>query len=250
MNSAYLGAVIGAVAGLVTGLGSALIALRVARSQDASARELQRRQWRADTLRDCYSQVGGTHRRFMLAWLGWWDEYNADRKREQHAELMQAASAFAAACTAVRIYAPEYVVELLMNLRKLTLNSMSSRKSTATASVGPSPRKPSTTNCVPRLTTRCRRSSAPLASASKKYSAAPSADPHGPAAWWATWPGEATPEPDLPHTGAAPLRSGRYAQIFGREDVDSASVPALLLPALLSWFWPGAGVGSGAWVPA
>jgi hypothetical protein len=120
MNSAYLVTVIGAVAGLVTGLGSALIALRVARSQDASAQELQRRQWRADTLRDCYSQVGGTHRRFMLAWLGWWDEYNTDRKREQYAELMQAASAFAAACTAVRIYAPEYVVEPLMNLRKLT----------------------------------------------------------------------------------------------------------------------------------
>jgi hypothetical protein len=120
MNSAYLVAVIGAVAGLVTGLGSALIALRVARSQDVSARELQRQQWRADTLRDCYSQVGGTHRRFMLAWLDWWDEYNGDRKREQHAELMQAASAFAAACTAVRIYAPEYVVELLMDLRKLT----------------------------------------------------------------------------------------------------------------------------------
>jgi hypothetical protein len=117
MNSAYLVAVIGAAAGLVTGLGSALIALRVARSQGASARELQRRQWRADTLRDCYRQVGGTHRRFML---GWWDEYNADRKREQHAELMQAASAFAAACTAVRIYAPECVVELLMNLRALT----------------------------------------------------------------------------------------------------------------------------------
>lgn len=120
MNSAYLVAVIGAVAGLVTGLGSALIALRVATSQDASARELQRRQWRADTLRDCYSQVGGTHRRFMLAWLGWWDEYNADRKREQYDELMQAASAFAAACTAVRLYAPEYVVEPLMHLRKLT----------------------------------------------------------------------------------------------------------------------------------
>jgi hypothetical protein len=120
MNSVYVVAAIGAVAGLVTGMGSALIALRVARSQDASARELQRRQWRADTLRDCYSQVGGTHRRFMLAWLNWWDEYNADRKREQHAELMQAASAFAAACTAVRIYAPEYVVELLMNLRKQT----------------------------------------------------------------------------------------------------------------------------------
>jgi hypothetical protein len=120
MNSAYVVAVIGAVAGLVTGLGSALIALKVATSQGASARELQRRQWRADTLRDCYSQVGGTHRRFMLAWLDWWDEYNADRKREQHAELMQAASAFAAACTAVRIYAPEDVVELLMNLRKLT----------------------------------------------------------------------------------------------------------------------------------
>jgi hypothetical protein len=120
MNSAYLVALIGAVAGLVTGLGSALIALKVARSQDASARELQRRQWRADTLRDCYGQVGGTHRRFMLAWLDWWDEYNADRKREQHAELMQAASAFAAACTAVRIYAPHYVVEPLMNLRELT----------------------------------------------------------------------------------------------------------------------------------
>jgi hypothetical protein len=120
MNSAYVVAVIGAAAGLVTGLGSALIALRVATSQDASARELQRRQWRADTLRDCYSQVGGTHRRFMLAWLGWWDEYNADRNHEQHAELMQAASAFAAACTAVRLYAPEYVVEPLMNLRKLT----------------------------------------------------------------------------------------------------------------------------------
>ena len=59
MNSAYVAALIGAVAGLVTGLGSALIALKVARSQEASARELQRRQWRADTLRDCYSQVGG-----------------------------------------------------------------------------------------------------------------------------------------------------------------------------------------------
>jgi hypothetical protein len=122
MNSAYVVAVIGAVAGLATGLGSALIAMRVATSQDVSARELQRRQWRADTLRDCYSQVGGTHRRFMLAWLDWWSEYNADRQREQHAELMQAASAFTAACTAVRIYAPDYVVELLMNLRKLTFD--------------------------------------------------------------------------------------------------------------------------------
>jgi hypothetical protein len=122
MNSAYVVALIGAVAGLVTGLGSALIALRVARSQDTNARELQRRQWHADTLRDCYSQVGGTHRRFMLAWLDWWDEYNADGKREQHAELMQAAAAFAAACTAVRIYAPENVVESLMNLRKLTFD--------------------------------------------------------------------------------------------------------------------------------
>ena len=41
MNSVYVVAVIGAVVGLVTGLGSALIALGVARSQDASARELQ-----------------------------------------------------------------------------------------------------------------------------------------------------------------------------------------------------------------
>jgi hypothetical protein len=120
MNSAYVVAVVGAVAGLVTGLGSALIALGIARSQDASARELQRRQWLADSLRDCYSQVGGTHRRFMLAWLDWWDEFNADRKSEQHAELIQAAAAFAAACTAVRIYAPENVVERLMHLRKLT----------------------------------------------------------------------------------------------------------------------------------
>jgi hypothetical protein len=120
MHSAYVVAVIGAVAGLVTGLGSALIALGVARSQDASARDLQRRQWLADSLRDCYSQVGGTHRRFMLAWLDWWDEFNADRKRELHTELMQAAVAFAAACTAVRIYAPENVVKPLMNLRELT----------------------------------------------------------------------------------------------------------------------------------
>jgi hypothetical protein len=120
MNSAYVVAVIGAVAGLVTGLSSALIALGVARSHDASARELQRRQWLADSLRACYSQVGGTHRRFMLAWLDWWDEFSADRKRDQHAELMQAAAAFAAACTAVRVYAPENVVEQLMNLRKLT----------------------------------------------------------------------------------------------------------------------------------
>ena len=120
MNSVYVVAVIGAVVGLVTGLGSALIALGVARSQDASARELQRRQWFADSLRDCYSQVSGTHRRFMLAWLDWWDEFTTDRKREQHVELMQAAAAFAAACTAVRIYAPENVVGPLMNLRKLT----------------------------------------------------------------------------------------------------------------------------------
>lgn len=122
MNSAYVVAVIGAVAGLVTGLGSALIALGVTRSQEASARELQRRQWFADSLRDCYSQVGGTHRRFMLAWLDWWDEFSADRKRDQHAELMQAATAFAAACTAVRIYAPQNVVEPLMNLRDLTFD--------------------------------------------------------------------------------------------------------------------------------
>lgn len=120
MNSAYVAAAIGAVAGLVTGLGSALIALGVAKSQEASARELQRRQWFADSLRDCYSQVGGTHRRFMLAWLDWWDEFSADRKRDQHAELMQAAAAFAAACTAVRIYAPDNVVKPLMNLRELT----------------------------------------------------------------------------------------------------------------------------------
>ena len=33
---------------------------------------------------------------------------------------MQAAGAFAAACTAVRIYAPENVVERLMNLKELT----------------------------------------------------------------------------------------------------------------------------------
>jgi len=122
MNSAYVVAVIGAIAGLVTGLGSALFAVRVARSQEASARELQRRQWRADTLRDCYSQVGGTHRRFMLAWLDWWDEFNADRKHDQHAELMQAAAAFAAACTAVRIYAPEDVVNPLMNLKEWTFD--------------------------------------------------------------------------------------------------------------------------------
>lgn len=120
MNSAYVVAVVGAVAGLVTGLVSALVALRVARSQDASTRELQRRQWRADTLRDCYSEVGGTHRRFMMAWLGWWDDFNGDRKREQHADLMDAAAAFAAACTAVRIYAPEDVVEPLMALREST----------------------------------------------------------------------------------------------------------------------------------
>jgi hypothetical protein len=112
--------VIGAVAGLVTGLCSALIALRVAKTQEVGARELHRRQWRADTLRDCYSQIGGTHRRYMLAWLDWWDPLNADHKREQHVELMQAASAFAAACTAVRIYAPENVVERLMNLKNLT----------------------------------------------------------------------------------------------------------------------------------
>ena len=122
MNSAYVAAVIGAVAGLVTGLGSALIALKVARSQEASARELQRRQWLADTLRDCYSQVGGTHRRFMLAWLDWWDEFNTDRKRDQHAELMQATAAFTAACIAVRIYAPENVVKPLMNLKESTFN--------------------------------------------------------------------------------------------------------------------------------
>jgi hypothetical protein len=83
---------------------------------------LQRRQWFADSLRDCYSQVGGTHRRFMLAWLDWWDEFNVDRNREQHAELMQAAAAFAAACTAVRIYAPEDVVEPLMKLKDLTFD--------------------------------------------------------------------------------------------------------------------------------
>lgn len=104
----------------MTGLGSALIALRIAKSQDASAQELQRRRWRADTLRDCYSQVGGTHRRFMMEWLGWWDELNTATKREQYTELMRAATAFATACTAVRIYAPESVVEPLMNLRKLT----------------------------------------------------------------------------------------------------------------------------------
>jgi hypothetical protein len=120
MNSTYVVAAIGAVAGLVTGLGSALIALRVARSQDASARDLQRRQWRADTLRDCYSQVGGTHRRFMLDWLDWWEDYYGDHKREQHAELMQAAAAFGTACTAVRIYAPESVVEQLLILMRLT----------------------------------------------------------------------------------------------------------------------------------
>lgn len=56
----------------------------------------------------------------MLAWLDWWDPLNANHKREQHVELMQAASAFAAACTAVRIYAPENVVERLMNLKNLT----------------------------------------------------------------------------------------------------------------------------------
>jgi len=37
---------------------------------------------------------------------------------------------------------------------------------------------------------------------------------------------------------------------FGREDVDSASGPASPLPAVPAWFWPGVGVGSGAWVPA
>jgi hypothetical protein len=120
MDSAYVMAVIGAAVGLVTGLGSALIALRVAWSQEASARDLQRRQWLANSLRDCYSQVGDTHRRLMLAWLDWWDEFNADRKRDQHAEHIQAAGAFAAACMAVRIYAPENVVEPLMNLRELT----------------------------------------------------------------------------------------------------------------------------------
>ena len=88
MNSAYVVAVIGAVAGLVTGLGSALIALGVARSQDAGARDLRRRQRFADSLRDCYSQVGGTHRRFMRAWLDLWGKFNAGRKREQHAELI------------------------------------------------------------------------------------------------------------------------------------------------------------------
>jgi hypothetical protein len=120
MNSAYVAAVIGAVAGLVTGLGSALITLRIARSQEASARDLQRRQWRADTLRECYSQVGGTHRRLMLAWLDWWDKVNADHMRDQHAELIQATAAFAAACTAVRIYAPDNVVKPLMNLKEST----------------------------------------------------------------------------------------------------------------------------------
>jgi hypothetical protein len=56
----------------------------------------------------------------MLAWLDWWDEYYADRKGEQHAELTQAVSAFTAACTEVRIYAPEYVVKELMVLKKRT----------------------------------------------------------------------------------------------------------------------------------
>src|ERR1019366_3616750 len=37
--------------------------------------------------------------------------------------------------------------------------------------------------------------------------------------------------------------------LFGREDVGSASGPAFLLPALLPWFWPGAGVASGALGP-
>lgn len=120
MSSTYAVAVIGAVAGLVTGLGSALVALRTARSQDASARELQRRQWRADILRDCYSQVASTHRQFMMARLDWWDELNADHKREQHIELMRAATALVAACTAVRIYAPKDVVKPLMDLRDLT----------------------------------------------------------------------------------------------------------------------------------
>jgi beta-glucosidase len=36
----------------------------------------------------------------------------------------------------------------------------------------------------------------------------------------------------------------------GREDVDSASGPASPLSALLPWVWAGAGVASGAWVPA
>lgn len=56
----------------------------------------------------------------MMAWLDWWDEFSADRKREQHAELMQAAAAFVTACTAVRIYAPENVVAPLMKLKELT----------------------------------------------------------------------------------------------------------------------------------
>jgi hypothetical protein len=120
MNSTYVVAVIGAAAGLVTGLGSALIALRTARSQNASERELQRRQWRADTLRDCYSQVAGTHRRLMMAWVDWWDELTADHKREQHIELMQAATSFVTACTAVRVYAPKTVVDRLIELKDLT----------------------------------------------------------------------------------------------------------------------------------
>src|ERR1700689_781358 len=47
----------------------------------------------------------------------------------------------------------------------------------------------------------------------------------------------------------APRARSDYHARIGREDVDSASGPASPLPAVPSWFWPDAGVGSGAWVP-
>jgi hypothetical protein len=89
-----------------------------------------------------------------------------------------------------------------MNLRKLTFEFDEFAEEHRDRKHWTESQEPSTTNCVPTLTTRCRRSSAPLASASKKYSAAPSADPHGPAAWWATWPGEATLQAKLPAAAA------------------------------------------------
>jgi hypothetical protein len=50
---------------------------------------------------------------------------------------------------------------------------------------------------------------------------------------------------------ALPEESGRcsfQALRVDREDVDSVPGPASPLPAVPAWFWPGAGVGSGAWV--
>lgn len=130
VNSAYVVAEIGAAAGLATGLGSALIALRIARSQDASARDLQRRQWLADTLSGCYTEVARTHRQFMLVWMNWWDEINvdrnrqanADRKREMNTQLIQVTAAFTGACAAVRILAPDAVVDVVVKLKDQTFD--------------------------------------------------------------------------------------------------------------------------------